>query len=587
MGTPAARLLLGGTLGLLACKPNLAPTSPPHVAPASLSAGLVADAAPVRDWGEVWEVKSTRFADLVPADSAMVWVNEGPLPDHALEVLEPFVTPILATMHNTLRKKKSKGARWALEQIGPTLDGDALRRFGIDPNPRVLLYVHGLAPVIRVSLSDPDKFAEVLRGDVGDNATLSNFHGQEFWELTMEDDDDSGAPMFGALAISGGDLVLATFPVGFEDDLLPLIFGQRLPKQRLWDTGFITQAEQEFGLLPHYLFRIDLRMTLALVYGNAGGRNQAIASAMSQIQEDDCDQDMLRLAESIPALYWGVRRFGEDSLDTAFALDIDDEAAAALSQLAGKIPGLTKSRERGESLAAGLGFDFAGVEPFLEVLAEGLRQRPFNCEAMSGLNQLTDAPVLLQAAPDELRSFTGASVIVHDVEGFVLGEGPAYAVLGFEDPLKALSGSIATSAGFLVDRIKRGRITKLRDAAPTAANSDALEDANMTRGPTAVAIGNRSTPNATLLNAVGLQRRKDGTLMMLRWDLAQWSADHPNAAGLDELEPLARELAEAMLSSLQRGSIALRAAKSGLVLDVSLARPTHATASPAKNRSRP
>lgn len=540
----------------------------------------------MRDWDEVWEVKSTEFADLVPADSAMVWVNEGPLPDDALETLEPFVTPILATMHNTLRKKKGEGVPWVLEQIGPKLDGDAFRRFGIDPNPRALLYLYGLAPVIRIGLSDPGKFAEMLKRDSTGTGTLSNFHGQEFWELAIEDNKDTGAPMFGVLAISGGDVVLATFPVGYEDELLPLIFGQQLPKQRLWDTGFVEQAKREFGLLPHYLFRIDIRTTLALVNGNAGGRNQAIAAAMTEIQEDECDQDMLRLAESVPALYWGVRRFGEHSLDTAFALDIDDRAAAALSELAGPMPGITENRERGESLAAGLGFDFAGVQPLLDVLGDGVRRRPFTCDSMSGLNQLTEASALLQTLPDEVRSFTGASVVVSDIDGLQHGEGPAYAVFGFKDPLKALSGPIAAAAGLLADPVKLGRITKLQDAVPGMPSNDAQRDAKVTRGAAAIAVGNRSTPNATLLKAVDLQRPDDGTMMMLRWDLAQWNAANPGAASLEELTPLARELAEAMTSSLQRGRIALRAAKSGLVLDVSLARPIRATSSQAKRDSK-
>jgi len=323
------------------------------------------------------------------------------------------------------------------------------------------------------------------------------------------------------------------------------------------------------------------------VNGNAGGRNQAIAAAMMEVREDDCDQDMLRIAESMPALYWGVRRFGKHSLETAFALDIDDRTAAALTKLAGPIPGLAKDRDRGETLAAGVGFDFAGVQPLFDILGDAVRERPFVCESLSGLNELADAAALLHAVPDEFRAFTGMSAVVNDLESLERGDPPAYAVVGLEDPLKALSGPVANSLDLVPDALKRGRVTQLADAAPGIGSGDILDQAKVTRGAHGIAIGNRSTPDATLLKAVDRRRPSDGTMMMLRWDAAQWYAANRKATELDDIGPVAQELAEAMISSLLRGSLALRANRSGLVLDVSLARPRRATANRGSGDSAP
>lgn len=72
-----------------------------------------------------------------------------------------------------------------------------------------------------------------------------------------------------------------------------------------------------------------------------------------------------------------------------------------------------------------------------------------------------------------------------------------------------------------------------------------------------------------------------------RSDTSRWEAANRNTGEFDDLEPLAREPTETLVSSLLRGSPVLRANKSGLVRDASLVRPKRAATSAGQAGAQP
>jgi hypothetical protein len=555
---------------LAACN-RTAPTQHPEASPARPNAGTAADASPTKGWSTPWDIESTAFEDLVPANAAIVLVNEGPLPEEALLAFEPLLTPLLDGAYASLQTRR--GGR-PLDFIGPTLDADDLRRMGIDPNPRLLVYVYGVAPVVRVSLRDPEKVEAVFRENPNSSSIARNFHGQEFWELPPSEEDDDEFPMQVVAAINGGDLVFAGIPMGYEEELLPLIFGQKLPKDRLWDTDFVGRAGREFGLLPHYLLRVNVRRILELATNSAGGRDQAIANALGlEVDDEACAPDIVRVSDTFPAAYWGFRGFSEQSVESAFVVELDQATAAAVAELGGPIPGMTEDREPNESLAAGVAFDFAGVESLFALWEESIRQRPFECEEFAGLNGLTQGVSLLATAPVEFRTFTGGSASVFDLEKTERGGGRVHAVVGFDDALEALSGSLGSTFGLMPGQVKRRKVTPLADAAPHSAISRDMPGAKITRSRRSIALGTDSTPNAALIEAAARQRPDDGALVVARWDLKQFLAAPGRAFVPEDPSPWLSAFMTAFFSLVERGSLTLRAKPSALQLDISLNRP--------------
>ena len=563
--------LFVGALALSACKPTHKQASPPTMpAAAPARPGLAADASE-RDWDEVWPVQSTAFADLVPANSPFVLVNMGPLPDGALDFFEPFVAPFLEAVYEGIHRQESEEAQRVLDFMGPSLDADDLRRAGFDPNPRVLFYAFGPAPVIRISLSDPAMVEASLERARKPDARASNFHGQRFWELALEGEESA---LFGALAVNGEDLVVSVFPEGYEDELLPMVFGQKLPAERLWDTGFLEGAQREFGLLPHYLLRVNLYEFLAMATGRSDARSQALMAAMGVNATDNaCVDDILRLAESVPLLYAGVREFGAHGIEASFVLDLDAETARALANLTGPIPGLSEQRSTPEALAGGFGFDFAGVAPLFQRWGEAVERRPFVCDELAPLNLLEQPDLFLQMLPPDLRMFTGASAFVQDLGKFEEGNSPAVLVLGLEDPVEAMAGPFARDLGVVPQHIERRRTGKLADAVPGTATDDALAHNKITRGRHAIAIGTQATSNATLYQAADRERPNDGTIALMRWNAVAFYSDLWRASKFEQKDPRVEAIGHALLSLLTKGSVTLRARDSGLTLDVSLTRP--------------
>ncbi|MEM6293419.1 MAG: hypothetical protein AAGA54_19255 [Myxococcota bacterium] len=572
MNVWASSLLLASALALTACKPTIA--SAPRAPVADASPGRTSNkTAANADWSEPWPVLSTAFADLVPADAFIVMVNEGPLPPAAVEALEPLTRAALDAIDDGLRTRDTDGARRAIDFIGPSLDADDLRRLGLDPNPRVLLYSYGLATALRVSLADAGKIEALFRENPSPNVTLRNHHGQAFWDFPPGPVEEGEPPLQVVVAISGDDLLLGGFPPGFEDELLPLLFGQRLPEKRLWNTDFVGHAQREHGLMPHYLVRLNLQRLFALGTNTADGPDQAIANAMGLGSvAEECPDEFTRIFESTPVIYGGFRSFTKDSVESALVLEVAPALATALRVLASPIPGLEASPEPNESLALGVGFDFAGVEAIVSLWGRAVQERPFTCSEYVNFNELANGDELLSGVPTVLRHLKGAAVAVHSLGETERGAARVHAVIGFDDPLQALSGPFAAAFDIDPRKIPLRRVARVAEIAPFSALETDAPGTKITRTDAAVSIGTGTTPNATLRTAARVQRPNDGTLLLLRWNLVRWM-DSPDRDFLsDDVPPSVNALVTAIFSYLQHGSMAVRARTSAVSLDVTLKR---------------
>ncbi len=284
--------------------------------------------------------------------------------------------------------------------------------------------------------------------------------------------------------------------------------------------------------------------------------------------EEECPEDFLRIFESTPTVYAGFRSFSQDAIESALVLETDHELAAAIGQLASPIPGLAEPPEPDESLALGAAFDFAGVEALVSLWGRAVQQRPFTCSDYASFNVLVNGDVLLADAPDELAQLQGASVAVHALEES--DRGRVHAVVGFDDPLQALSGPLAEEFGIEPGKIPRGRVAKLADAAPFSPIAPDVPGAKIIRTSRAVAVGSDSTSKATLLEAADLLRPNDGTLLLFRWNLVRW-LDSPNRDLLsDDVPESINTLLTAFFSYLKRGSVAVRARPNAVTLDITL-----------------
>ncbi|MEJ2275921.1 MAG: hypothetical protein P8Y01_15345 [Woeseiaceae bacterium] len=217
----------------------------------------------------------------IPADTPYLVALIRPLPDEFVDKVEPAMDESLAAYRNLMEIMAADAARKLAEQEGGEAQArryDALmselmalmsvrglREAGIGRDALFALYGDGLLPVIRIALSDGEKFDAALERI--EAASEMEFHVAAIDEMEYRYLDVDGKARL-IVATPGDDAVITMVPSGYADERLARTLGLEMPRRSLAQTRDLRDLAREYGFTDHAIGYFDTERIAATFLGD-------------------------------------------------------------------------------------------------------------------------------------------------------------------------------------------------------------------------------------------------------------------------------------------------------------------------------
>lgn len=342
----------------------------------------------------------------VPADTPYVVANLDILDDSTrtamLAQADAQLPSQLAQLEATAERLAAKdpdGARLLralhAEFSGKTVEGFA-QGAGLDLKGYAALYGLGLAPVLRVQLSDPAAFENFV-------VRLETAYGRKL------DTASAGKQSYRkyVFAASGTELILATLdkqavvallPADITPALLNQALGTVRPQKSLQDDGRLATLAKARGYRKWVVGELDLTRALPLAIGGKDPLVNAIQKAHAEAisaktgepvatqlhSSPSCMTDAARIAARVPSMSFGYTRLDTRHQDARFDVALAQDISKAFAGLKVELPGLGSAGTAPFDLSVAL--PVATLRTFWLAQADAVAAKPFSCPSLSDLN---------------------------------------------------------------------------------------------------------------------------------------------------------------------------------------------------------
>lgn len=342
-----------------------------------------------------------------PADTAYVFGNLEPMPDAVVELWRELLSPLDSALRQTLAEaRQARGldaadgdddqARiWAmLELVEDKFSIQGWENIGIHPDALWAIYGIDLVPVLRLEVAQPERlraFIAELEQRYGQPFPVASLRGQDYWRFTLPGKEPAGAIV---MAIIDRHLVLTADlpgadPAG-DDTGLARMLGLDAPAQSVLDSGELVAVNKEYGFTPYGTAVLDLRRAMAQLLGSGNQDtwfSQLLAGNDAALSAE-CRSEYQQMVEKTPRLVSGYTRLDRQHQESVGVLEMDPPLRESMAGLAATVPGLGQSRT---GMELGLGLNLERLAGFLQAQASAIRQSPFTCEHLQGLNATADS----------------------------------------------------------------------------------------------------------------------------------------------------------------------------------------------------
>ncbi|MFG6666248.1 hypothetical protein ACGK9R_03975 [Halomonas sp. HNIBRBA4712] len=280
---------------------------------------------------------------------------------------------------------------------------DELHARGLRASPHMSLYGLGILPVMRVELEDESAFRDTLERVLA-RAELAprtgRFDETDYWVLTPEGDVEI------ILTIVDHQALLALMPANASDELMTQVLGQELPEETLADTGELAEIESRYGFTPYGAGQVSTARVFDELGSPSHAGTRALLASTGEAPPDfsSCQADIDRLTRRLPGLAVGTREYdlmGRSEVN--LIVQTDDDLVADLRRLSNPVAGM--GRQQGLA-SAGLSINLPVLLELVQTYSRQLRDNPFSCAELSGLNSMwSDAngllsnPLVMMVAP--------------------------------------------------------------------------------------------------------------------------------------------------------------------------------------------
>ncbi|HEX8778181.1 MAG TPA: hypothetical protein VF738_08675 [Rhodanobacter sp.] len=386
------------------------------------------------------------------------------------------------------------------ELKGKTIEAFA-QASGFDLKGRFALYGEGMAPVLRMELSDPKAFEgfvgrlETAYGKKLDTATIGaqSYRRQLF--------PASGTEL--VLAVVGKQVVAAILPADAATPLLRQTLGLDRPAKSLQDDGRLAALAKDKGYAKWLVGQLDLTRALpqvvsgsdpliaAIEHAHAGAESAKTGEPLANLLKTSpsCAPEASRIAARVPSLSFGYTRLDAKHQDGRFDVALADDIAKAFSGLKVELPGLGGGTTAPFDLS--LALPVAALRTFWSAQADAVAARPFTCPMLVDLNdgfaKLGEA--MPKAAIPPFGNLLGLRLALDSLSADKTSSLPNFSgrvVLGTSDP----SGLLATGQ-MMVPAL--AKLKPAADGTPVALPKDMVamlgQPAWLATGDKALALG--------------------------------------------------------------------------------------------------
>lgn len=445
----------------------------------------------------------------VPADTPWVLANTQPLSEHALAGLQrqmQAIEPMYPAMLRDMREGVSAGngdtrVIALLDALEAELgEGDltaVYARIGMDLAPQMVFFGHGLVPVVRVVLADPDRFeAFVVRLEdaAGEALPVVSIGGHDARRIALGE-----IPVDVLVAIIEDQLVATLAPRDAAAPMLEELMGLRAPARSLANTRDMRRLNRDYGYQPNYSGYLDIRRVAERLMAPATPIESAFLSAFAIEKPQptpQCRSEFLALAEAWPRVVMGYTRLDATVQEARMVVEAREDISEALMGLHAPMPG-PGARSEDSLVDFGLALRLDTLPGVVNRFADEVRANPWQCESLLVLNdgfvqlrQQMANPGLFMAAPLLQSAYVS-------VDEFVPAEGGMPAVTGVLAFGSSNPASLVTMAQAFLPQLATLDLAsdrQPRELSLQALGMDAPAQVAMSENALAVAVGTEALP---------------------------------------------------------------------------------------------
>jgi len=380
--------------------------------------------------------KSTEILQYIPADTPYAMAFTKPFPDELMDKFEPSIDKMLSAYQRIIRYRLSKhltelsaqeeGAEEAaqlrgfMDEMLSLMSVKGLRDAGIGRDALFAIYGDGILPVIRIGVSEIDKFEATiarLESQANEKFLVGELAGQSY---RYRDFDELRL----VISTFGKDAVIAVVPAGIGDERLAQTLGIEKPGNSLAGSKVLAEISREYGFTDHFVSFVDVERVAATFTGDPSGKNADLLELLGMSDDDtppECRTEIGELAAVAPRVVMGYTAVNTEILETGMVVELREDIASGMASLPSSVPGL--GLDVGGLFSFGFSIDMMAARNFYEARLDALEADPFECELFADVNAsvATGREALAKPLPPVAYSFRGMLANVTNIEGMDMG----------------------------------------------------------------------------------------------------------------------------------------------------------------------
>ena len=373
----------------------------------------------------------------VPADTPYVFAATKPLPDEVREKFAPHVEAIVKSYSSLMQAslKQEPGddeethlddesrirVSAMLEQVAGMVTAEGIPEAGIDRDSTMAVYGVGLLPVLRVTLSDGDRFEATmakLESDAGEKMSVASIDGHSYRYAG----DDEGRVI---IAEIDQQLVVSLVPTGLSEEQLKSVLGIDLPAESIAETGALAELADQYGFQSYGFGMIDVLRVAATFLDDQTGVNRELLTMMdydASSLSDVCKTEIRALAGIAPRVVAGYTDITEHHIRSMTAVELRSDIATGLQTLTAPVPGL--GAEQGGLMSFGLSLNLLAARDFYSGRLDAIEADPYECELFADVQEgvARGREILNQPIPPIVYGFRGFLAVIDDIKGMDLAK---------------------------------------------------------------------------------------------------------------------------------------------------------------------
>lgn len=336
----------------------------------------------------------------VPDDTPFVMANLEPVPadvvDAYLERMSPMLDQFeaaLAGFRDDLETgeadvgdpRAAAVAEAVLAEFDGKLNRQGMESLGLSLEQVSAVYGHGLFPVMRVGLGDPDRVRAMIdrvQARSGVAVRELEHQGQPYWKAA-----DMENPMALFIAIIDDHVAFAAAPKVREQAFLPVFLGQQLPERSIAADGALGELNEEKGFGPYGSGYVDL----SRVVGELFAADSQTAAWMADMGDFDpatidpaCEREARLMTTFVPRIVAGTTEVSADAVGMRYQVETNSILGRQLARLTGDVPPASSDPTRMASFSMNL--QLGRVAQFLRDSANAMAAVPFRCPQLQEVN---------------------------------------------------------------------------------------------------------------------------------------------------------------------------------------------------------